>query len=454
VGGAALVKAVRLPVPGQWTQAAAPAPAPSPAGLPRPRRAPGHGVVMSGFSLLLVMMVLGPYLSFGVQPFTGEGNPLRQSAYVLALLLVLAGLQPWRRPAALAAVPLPVLVVLAWCCLSLGWSIMPPIGVRRLLLTVIVMLIVLFAVRDLGARASLAAVRIVLALTLAANWLTVLAFPSVGIHQWDPAGDSGIVGSWCGMMLHKNYAGAACAMTILVYTFAYDGPRGRSWTRWAVIVPAAAFLWGTQSKTSAGIGLLALLCGWLYRGYNPRYRALMIPLAAVLLGTLVLAMNVFWDDIVAPLYNPQAFTGRTQIWPALLAYIRDHPMGAGFGSFWNIGVGLSPMFHYSRGWTAELGSGHNGFLDLAVSIGLPGLALAVLCLFVWPVARLLASTTAPRAEGALALSLIVFAFGHNFTETTLLERDATVQIMLMLGIALVGLITRPRLLLAGPAAAR
>lgn len=402
------------------------------------RRTPGANrtLLKLGVLTLLVMMVLGPYMSFGVAPFTGDGNPARQGFYILALVLVVAGAKPWYDPRRILVVPAYVVIVMAWCVISMSWSISPAIGIRRLSLTLIVLWAVFIGVQNLGARPVLVLLRNVLIGTLAANWFAVIFFPHIAIHQIDLAGDSGIVGSWCGIMLHKNFAGAVCAFTVLIFTFGGNWGRTSPWLRCAVIVAACAFLWGTQSKTSGGLGLVALIAGVIYMRYNPRYRAFVVPIFTIVGVALVLYFQVNWTQIISPLYDPRAFTGRTQIWPALLAYSADHPFGAGYGSFWNIGVGTSPIFQYSRGWVADLGNGHNGYLDLAVAIGIPGLLLTIFCLFVWPIARLLGSMTAPRAEGALALSLIIFCAGHNFTESTLLERDATGQVMLMFALAL------------------
>lgn len=400
----------------------------SPAGANR-------SMVSAGFLILLIMMVLGPYMSFGVAPFTGDGNPARQAFYILALLLVLLGVRPWQHPGRVFALPLCVLIVLGWCWFTVSWSISPGIAVRRLILTTAVMMTVFIAVKALGFRTSLFLFRCVLVGALIGNWLFVLFVPQIGIHQMDEAGDSGIVGAWCGMMLHKNFAGAACAATILMFVFAWESDRRLAWLRWLVIVATVVFLWGTQSKTSAGLGAIGLIVGWLYSRFNPRHRVLLIPAVMILAVALIFLGEMYWNDATAILYNPTAFTGRTQIWPPLVVFAADHPWGAGYGSFWNIGVGLSPIFHYSRGWVTEQGQGHNGYLDLAITIGLPGLVIVIVCLIVWPIARLLASADAQRGQGAVGISLIVFSAGHNFTESTMLDRDQVGQIVLMFAVA-------------------
>jgi O-antigen ligase len=89
-------------------------------------------------------------------------------------------------------------------------------------------------------------------------------------------------------------------------------------------------------------------------------------------------------------------------------------------------------------WVASVAAhGHNGYLDLLVTIGLPGLVLAIAVLFVWPALRLLYSTNISRARRALLTSLMVFAAGHNLTESTLLAGVSPSYVFLMIAIILI-----------------
>ena len=88
-------------------------------------------------------------------------------------------------------------------------------------------------------------------------------------------------------------------------------------------------------------------------------------------------MVVYSDALAVLLSDPGALSGRAQIWPLLISYSQQHPWtGAGFGSFWQIGDN-SPIWELTDGWVAEIAShGHNGYLDLIVTIGYPGMLLA------------------------------------------------------------------------------
>ncbi|QXT35524.1 O-antigen ligase family protein [Sphingomonas sanguinis] len=393
---------------------------------------------------MIIMTVLGPLMTYKPEPFTGEGSPLRQICYFAILPVAIFAVRPLHRPERLLAVPWTLLVALGWCWLSLSWSIAPDIGIRRLLLTTIVIWTLFLTVESIGYERVMKVTRIVMVVTLAVNFLTVLAVPSFGIHQAAAAADAsdpGLVGDWRGMMLQKNFAGAACAFTLIM--FMLDAGRIARWIRALVVVAAVVFLIKSGSKTSMGIAVLGIGIGFLYTRYNPAYRSLLIPALLIVSVTITLLLQIYWDDLIAPLSDQGAFTGRTQIWPPLFAYFQDHWFfGTGYGSFWNIGFGKSPIFTYSKGWVLHITQGHNGYLDLLVTIGLPGLLLVIFATIVVPIGRLLSSKTAPRGPGSVVLAMLIFAMGHNFTESSIFDRDAIVQTFLMLAVALGYNITR------------
>jgi O-antigen ligase len=396
---------------------------------------------------MLTLTVLGPWMTYKPEPYTGEGSPLRQLCYFAVFPLAIVAVRPLQKPGRLIAMPLLLIGALLWCWASVRWAIAPDMALRRLLLTTIVIWTIFLAVEELGYAQTMRLIRVALVVTLVANFLTVLIFPNFGIHQLEVSVnrsgvDPGLVGDWRGMMLQKNFAGAACAFTLL--TFALDARRIRMWLRVLVISASVLFLIKSGSKTSMGLSLLGLGLGWAYMRYNPAYRLLLIPLTLTIGAGAYLFVVTHWDMLIAPLYNQAAFTGRTQIWPPLLAFANDHlTFGAGYGSFWNIGPGKSPIYAYSKGWVVHITQGHDGYLDLLVTIGLPGLLLVVVATIVAPIVRLLAHQSIPRSTGALLLAIVVFCAGHNFTESSLFDRDAIVQTFLMFAVALIYKVAPP-----------
>lgn len=392
----------------------------------------------------LVLVLLGPFLqSLSGNSLSGEGNSIRQLGYITVFALAVSALDVWRQPARLLVVPMSLVVVLAWCLLSVTWAIVPGISMRRLFLTTMVIWTIFMTVRHLGYEATLTTLRVALMALLAANFAAVLVAPGVGIHLVDLTGDVGLIGNWRGITVHKNYAGATCAFTIIV--FMLDARRLVPATRWFMLMAASAFLWKTSSKTSMGILLVALVCGYLYERYRPQHRMLLAPALTLGLIAAGAVLQGYWDRLEAAFDNPYTLTGRTQIWPIMTEYITDHwLLGSGYGSFWNIG-GSSPVFQYASGWVGDLASGHNGYLDILVQTGVPGFMLAVAAALMVPLARVLFVPAHARPRGALIFALLVFCAGHNMTESSLLDRDMPVQVMLMYAIALIGPAVAPTL---------
>jgi len=388
---------------------------------------------------LLVLVALGPYASSDTMASGGGGSLMRQLSYAVVFAVAVSATCMSRYPRHFLAMPLGLVLTLGWCWLSMTWAIDPNTAVRRIMLTTLVMWTVFMTVQQLGYQRTVSIVRMVLVLVLVANYCAVIAWPGFGIHQAAQIGDPELVGNWRGILMQKNFAGAICAFTLIVYAF--DARGIRPILRWAVIAATAYFLYMTSSKTSIRLTVLVLGVGYLYSLYNPRY-LLQLICGATMLGVVLIALGLnYWDALLAPLERQDALTGRGAIWSVLVAYAKEHwLLGAGYGSFWNIGP-VGPVYRYTNNWVVEVSNGHNGYLDLLVQVGVPGVVLAVATMIAWPILKLAAGAT-ERSRGAMLMACVLFCAGHNMTESSLLDRDSIVQVFLVMAIALIGLETR------------
>lgn len=406
--------------------------------LSQPVRLPLALVAMGG---LLALTLLGPAMTILGGNAEGAGNVGRQAGYLLVLLLAVAAMRPLRHPERLLVVPWPLVVALGWCWLSLVWAIDPGVGVRRLILTTIVLWSAFALVRQIGYDRTLLMVRAALILVLIANFATSLLFPVVGIHQVAEA--DGLAGDWRGMMAHKNIAGLACALTIIL--FAFDRRKLPYWAMGAPIVGAGVFLILSNSKTSIGLIAAALILGFGVALFNRRFATVLrlsrpartgIVLALVAALAALLHLGVQSDAMLTYISDPRNLTGRTSIWVPMVRYYLSNPMlGTGYGSFWNINA-ASPIKSDQQGWLLAVTQGHNGFLDLMITIGLPGLVLVLAATLIWPFGRLLLRPGIRFAACAMIASIVLFCICHNATESSLFDRDTIGQVFLMLALAL------------------
>src|SRR3546814_367962 len=99
--------------------------------------------------------------------------------------------------------------------------------------------------------------------------------------------------------------------------------------------------------------------------------------------------------------------------------------GVGYGSFWAIGAD-SPNLHYNVDLVTAVGQAHNGYLDVAATIGMVGLGLVALTMLspflkLFPIAR---DTDADDMHGAgiaIMVAVLIGGLVHNVTESSLLR---------------------------------
>lgn len=365
---------------------------------------------------------------------TGAGDSLRQVCYLAVFALIL--LRALRRHGAelFRALPLFLLVLLFWCAASALWSPEPAVTIRRAGLATVLVVSAFLSVDAVGAQRGLVLWRWVLVAVLAINLVSVKVVPAA-VHsaaEMDPQ----LVGNWRGIYGHKNIAGSVAAMTALIFLFT---PAKTIWLKLldlAVVAASLVFLAGTHSKSSMGLLVAALLAGGVYRLAWRREIDRIIALVAV--GLFLVAVYVFaaadQTALSRILDDPTQFTGRTEIWKAEIAYIRDHPVfGAGFGTFSNTGK-ASPLAHYIGNWVTAASHGHNGYLQLMVTVGGVGFLLALMALIVVPLAAFWRRGEIPTK--ALLFSLFVFLLLHNLMETDFLEGDGVTWVGFILMLAM------------------
>ncbi|WP_161390703.1 O-antigen ligase family protein [Croceibacterium xixiisoli] len=383
---------------------------------------------------MMLLTMLGPLMTYESSGTAGTGSLVRQIGYLAVALITVFAIHAETRLKRLDAIPWPMLLALAWCWASLFWAIEPGIALRRIVLTTLVIWSVFALVRAMGVDRTILIVRVILVLTLLANYAAVYCDPTVGIHMVEEPGDGGLMGDWRGYMAHKNMAGLVTAMCVLFFLFYRENmPR---YVQLPVLLAAVFFLAMTSSRTSVAVCAAAAVMGLFFTRYNFRYRGIAFTVLLALVIAAAVVQNVYQDPFLRTLNDPTAFTGRTVIWDALLRYYRDNPLlGSGYGSFWNIGP-ASPMNRYGSDWLIGVQQAHNGFLDMLIQIGPIGLGVVIFATIVMPMIKLLTARQVEGALGGLLFAILVFCIGHNATETSLFDRDSVGQVFVVLMIAL------------------
>jgi exopolysaccharide production protein ExoQ len=405
--------------------------------------------VLSFIALLLLVFVGLDAFSpppevtrFGGVVAANSGDITRQIAYLsLAAMIGLTALSRFGLETA-RIIPFSMILLLVWCLASALWAPETSIVIRRAGLEVVVVVSLMVSVELLGAQRAFLLWRWLLAAILLVNFLSI---PLVAVARHGASEiDSALVGNWRGLYGHKNLAGAVCALTVLVFLFTQNGKR--NWIGIAIALAACAFLVMTRSKSSAGFLVIAAICGLLYRlawrdGLN---RAILLVCGALLATGLALFVVLDADAIARVLEDPTEFTGRAEIWTAELRYIADHPLfGAGFGTFTDT-RSQSPLRDYVSGtWVAGVSHGHNGYLQVLVTIGGIGFILAMVALVVAPLRRLWTPDRTDHGFKSMLVAVFVFAVAHNFMESDMLEGDGVTWVAMLMSIAALNNLAKP-----------
>jgi O-antigen ligase len=130
------------------------------------------------------------------------------------------------------------------------------------------------------------------------------------------------------------------------------------------------------------------------------------------------------------------FTGRIEIWAFAIEALAAHPLkGYGFEAFWYSSTVRFGAEDSSR-WMVEVATGHNSYVDLALTIGLPGLALALAALLAAPLRDFhrVRETSANMNFARLFLVLWLFALYFGSFEAFFLSRVNPMWFVLALAV--------------------
>lgn len=401
-------------------------------------------IAETAFLALLLMVFIGlmPFaprdastLAIGESGFAGAGDATRQVLYLLVLAASVGAALQLRGLSAFRAIPIPLAMLLGWCLLSASWAPAPDIALRRAGLEIVVVVCAMLGVESIGVARALGLLRIVLAFVLIVNWISIPLLTQA-VHLPGES-DPSLVGAWRGLYFHKNIAGAVSAISAIVFLFFAVETRRKA--DWALFVAAVGFTIMSHSKSSIGFLPVALLAAWIYRiawkrGMDRAIVAVSLGLVGIVALTAAIADSGF---IARVLEDPTEFTGRTAIWQAEIAFIRDHALlGFGFGSFADTGAS-SPLHNYAAStWVETEAHGHNAYLQLLVTIGGVGFALAMVAFVVQPLGAFLRASPSGLALKSLLFAIFVFMLLHNFLESDFLEGDGAAWVAFLLMLAM------------------
>jgi O-antigen ligase len=385
-------------------------------------------------ALWLIIIPLNPFSDLS-DPLLSDaweaGDFVNQASYALMGLLTLSMIPIGRFRQFLSCFTPLTITTFAWLGFSALISQNPELSMRRIVFTLVVCLtaaswtLLPVGIRQLSAISSVFAVGVLLLC-----YAGIVFAPSRTVHQLSDFIEPGLAGAWRGIFGHKNEAGAVMALMTFFGLFI-----ARTFSKQLgsfVVLAAVAFLIGAEAKTSWVLLPLVLGVSYLARGSDTLGRLTFSCLAPLVSFNILAALAVYsstMETVLNSAISDASFTGRTDVWQFAMGNILERPiLGHGFMAFWRTDQFLSQT--PSLGWANTAAHSHNGYLDIALTTGFPGLLLCIAFVVIGPISsyhrykKKRPNRVEPKIAPLSTLLLQIWLFGIYFNcfESALFDR--------------------------------
>ncbi|MBN9071129.1 MAG: O-antigen ligase family protein [Rhizobiales bacterium] len=424
--------------------------------LARAVSAPGVPAVLAALLLAVLLVSFRPFQPTGGAPDPqGGGDVLNQIGFSGLGSLALLGVACYADPRKLSVFFSPWwLIVLAFFAFSIMNATDPSIAVRGgffTLIGIVIVVAVLALPRSAEEYCKVFAFATIVVMVI--SYAGLVALPNAAMHTASGA-EPQHAGLWRGVFAHKNIAGPVMA------TFSFAGLYllRRGWKRSGafLLIGGIVFVANTGSKTSAGLvpAAILLVAGPGLIGMR-RLAAFLV--ALTLVGTALATLGMVFlppvKSVMLSLFPDLTYTGRVTLWEFAGEMIMKRPWtGYGFESFWR-GVAVMATDHpFDRAWDVRtMVHGHDGYIDIAVAMGLPALCFAVVALLVEPLRDYV--RIPPLKENILLGDFFMMTFAfialNAFLESFFFRRVDPVWMLFLVSVLGLRLVARYRI----PAAA-
>ncbi|MEI9922629.1 MAG: O-antigen ligase [Bradyrhizobium sp.] len=381
-------------------------------------------------TVLFIWVSLRPFPDLSAPDVGDLDKGKLASTYItLGLFSVAAlALTVFRHAKALRSLMTPTFMVLCcWVCINTVFSHNFGLSLQRVILTgsVLAMAACLLLLPDTQEELDLWLGASTL-MFLALCYLGVILAPTFSLHTARDMIEPHLAGDWRGPFGHKNVA--APIMAMLTFVGIYLVGRRAHILGAAILVLAGFFLMMSGGKSAMALCVLALMMSVLVVAIKStafRVCLIFLPLIALNLATVGSVFDERVAAIVKLLPLDTTFTGRTDIWEFALTSLALHPwLGYGFAAFWGTDSIQNLVQDNLIEWTTTAAHSHNGYLDNALTLGIPGLVLIVAIFIVAPLRNFSIATKSGNDDPLAKLFLRIWLFGIYLSsmESFLLDR--------------------------------
>ena len=366
-------------------------------------------------ALLLAWISLRPFVDLGDSQLRDAATGNETIAYLAFSCLAALAIGLAMRddvPGLMTLISPGFLLFGGWICMSVVLSSDPGTSMRRVVATLLVAVVTASLMLLPKNQTELARWFGISALgLLAVCYLGILIVPHLSTHSAGDLMEQQLAGDWRGSFGHKNVAAGMMAMLLFIGIYIL---RSGAWIPGVTILALSAlFLVNTTGKSSMVLCVLVLALSLIAARVRSLWLRAVIFLAPLVLLNVFTVGTVMSDtlaELVSKLPFDTSFTGRTDVWTFAIQSLQLRLFtGYGFEAFW----GGNEMRNLPEGmeWTATAAHSHNGYLDTALGIGLPGLALLIAVLVIAPLRNFHVADRSGNDGHLTTLLLRIWLFG-------------------------------------------
>lgn len=387
--------------------------------------------------ILTLLLVSFKPLNPGDGPQDGGGDLVNQLGYGSLGLLAIACLLLFSDPRRLIALASPWWgLLLGFFALSILHATDPAAAARAASFSIIILLGLVATLSMPHSFDGLsAAVKCAALAVLGLSYAGLVLVPDAAIHG---AGgyEAQHAGMWRGIYAHKNIAGPV--MACLAYAGLWLWRRGERKAGAAIVLAAVVFVLNTGSKTTVGLIPAAMLLVIVPNLVGMRRMVIagyLVSLCAFGLATLGIVYIDTLKHLAHAVVPDLTYTGRTTLWAFGGEMIAKKPWtGYGYASFWGTDFLAGQDLAFDADWDFRgIVHGHDGYMDIAIAMGLPALVAAII---VFNIAPLFDYMRVPRLKDSVLFAdflmmVLLFTTLNAFVETFFFHRQDPVWVLVI-----------------------
>ena len=369
------------------------------------------------------MVVVGVlFFTGGLQPATSDtiNSLVRYGVFFGAIL---AMMPHFKKAIYVATLDKFLLALMGLALASFLWSPAPDFTTGRCVDLLRATTMGLYIAVRFSLREQLRLIAYGMGLTALLCFYYAVAVPSIGVDNVVH------IGAWRGVLGSKNVMGGMMGVSTLAFYLCLIDQKNTKLEKILFFSGLAlSILLVLQSTSKSALVFNIFILGFVYIYQRYRWKGVRsvvtLCLYTLVLGFIGLVVLTNWNSLLTALGRDPTLTGRTHIWAGSIEALMEHSplLGFGMGGFWRVMEYVMPI---SRRITFSIDfvvpHSHNGFLEVALDVGLVGLFLFLGSWLVGYVRALKLGYQWRTAASMWPAAILTYIFIVNITESYLMR---------------------------------